>query len=217
MTGLHRRDVMRLVKPRADTAQPRNLLHRVLGTWQGNPRFSNKRGKARPLEVEGKESEFVSLVQSVSSDLNPYTVLFELERVGAVKRDRGKVALCSGVYTPRGDVREGFSLLARDSEDLLRAVETNVLARPDVPNLHIQTEYDNIAPEFLADIKNWFLDQGEAFHERAREYLSRFDADLNPKLKGRGNGVRVAIGTFSNIVPQKFSRNKHKRSRKGAE
>ena len=199
MTGLHRRDVMRLWKEQRAPKNQGSLLTRVLGQWQQDRRFQTKQGKPRLLEYEGKESEFVDLVRSVSKDLNPYTVLFELERIGAVVRVGSNLKLVTTTYVPRGNLKESFSLLASDSEDLLSAVEENLVNTPAIPNLHIKTHYDNICEEFVPQIRNWFLDRGAAFHREAREFLAKFDKDLNPALAKHKGGVRAAVGTFSRI------------------
>jgi Family of unknown function (DUF6502) len=199
MTGLHRRDVMRLWKDQRAPKNQGSLFSRIIGQWQHDERFQTKQGKARLLEFEGKESEFVDLVQSVSKDLNPYTVLFELERIGAVVRVGTRLKLATEAYVPRGDLKESFSLLGADTEDLIQAVEENVFDGLAIPNLHVKTQYDNICEEFVPQIRNWFLDRGEALHREAREFLSQFDKDLNPQLKNKVAGVRVAVGTFSRI------------------
>ena len=198
ITGLHRRDVMRLFRNQeSKLGTDTSIVARVIGQWQQDSRFSTRNGKARALQIEGRNSEFMELVRSVSKDLNPYTVLFELERIGAVKRSENTLTLESSVYVPSGDIKEGLLLLARDSADLISAVDENIFKPDELPNLHIKTEYDNICPEFIPEIRRWFLEHGQTFHEEARKFLSKFDKDLNPKLSGKAGGIRAAVGTFS--------------------
>ena len=199
ITGLHRRDVMRLFKKQeTKLTSDTSIVSRVIGQWQNDSRFS-KAGKPRALKFEGKNSEFMELVRSVSKDLNPYTVLFELERIGAVSKDNDNdiVTLESKVYVPSGDIKESLSLLASDSADLVEAVEENIFKPQPMPNLHIKTQYDNICPEFIPEIRAWFLERGEIFHEEARKFLSKFDKDLNPKFAAKAGKARAAVGTFS--------------------
>ncbi|NMC62332.1 MAG: hypothetical protein GYA55_04120 [SAR324 cluster bacterium] len=200
ITGLHRRDVMRLFnKQESKLGTDTSLVARVIGQWQQDPRFSSKSGKAKILKLEGKCSEFTELVRSVSKDLNPYTVLFELERIGAVSRQQGTICLQSAVYVPTGDVAQGLSLLAADSADLIAAVDENIFSPKELPNLHIKTQYDNLCVENVPEIRKWFLEKGEKFHKEARSFLSKFDKDINPKLKNKTGGARAAIATFSFI------------------
>ena len=199
MTGIHRRDVMRLWRDEKPPKQEGSQLKRVIWKWQQDERFQNKAGRPRLLQVEGKQSEFVDLVQSVSQDLNPYTILFELERIGAITRVDDKIKLEGTVYIPKGDVLEGFALLSADAADLIMGVEENVFEKPEIKNLHIKTEYDNVTIDSVERIKEWFLDQGEAFHKAARDFLAQFDKDINPQLKAKLGGARVALGTFSRV------------------
>ena len=206
MTGIHRPDVVRLFREHS-TKDDGNVLTRVLGLWQQDSRFQTTAGKPRTLSIEGKVNEFVELVSAVSSDLNPYAILFELERTKLVVRTRNGIKLAGEVYNPRGDVQAGFKLLAEDSEDLLCSVEANLLGSDlfgsEIPNHHIKTQYDRIAARFIPEIKVWLLEEGMAFHKRIRNYLSKFDLDLNPKLKVDELVTRVALGSFSRIEPLK--------------
>lgn len=199
MTGLHRRDVVRLLLEGVVVAENSPLLLRVIGQWQESPGFRSKNGEPRPLTFEGKGSEFIELVRSVSKDLNPYTVLFELERVGAVERDDNRLRLITDVYVPSGNLKEGLGLLGRDIEDLLLAVEDNLFRDLSIPHLHIKTQYDDVVLCAVPELRQWCLEEGAEFHARIRKKLAKYDKDLNPKLKNEEGGAVVAIGTFSRV------------------
>ena len=199
MTGVHRPDVMRLTRSEAPLKTSPNLISRVIGQWQHDSRFRTKSGKPRTLTCEGLGSEFVQLIRSVSGDLNPYTVLFELERIAAVERTRHGLRLKARMYISKGDAQQGFDLLSHDMNDLVLCVEENVLARDTTPNLHIKTEYDNIVPEALTEIRAWLVKEGATFQRRVREYLAAFDRDVNSSLEGKGASIRVCLGTFSRV------------------
>ncbi len=201
MTGVHRKDVSRLLSSDSISKARQSLAARIIGAWRNSKRFCNASGKPRVLSAEGKQSEFAQLVASVSADLNPYTVLFELERIGAVERSRGGLKLTSRLYVPKGDVVGGMSLLASDVDDLMLAVEENLIGErsAQTPNLHIKTEYDNIPAHFAGRIREWCLREGSAFHQRARNFLSQFDRDLSPQGQKGGETIRVAVGAFSHV------------------
>lgn len=198
MTGIHRREIPRFLTIK-ETASPKEagLLTRVIGQWQADRRFRGSGGKTKDLTFEGMESEFVSLVRSVNKEFNPYTVLFELERLGAVKRNKDVLVLQVEAFNPSGDNSEGMRLLSNDIADLVSAVTTNVFDKPTPPNLHIKTEYDNVCLDAVDGLRDWCLEKGGAFHEAARSHLSKYDKDLNPKLFKKEGGARIAIGTFS--------------------
>ena len=199
MTGVHRPDVKRLVADPEHNAPTENSISRLIGFWQGDPRFCSTRGEPKVLSVDGKRSEFAELVEAVSSALNPYTVLFELERIGAVKRTRNGLKLVARAYIKSDDLDQAFRFLSRDCEDMIVAVEENVMSRPVERNLHMQTEYDQVGISYVDQIRRWFLVEGSAFHARARAFLSKFDKDLNPKVNRFEPTVRVSVCSFSRV------------------
>jgi len=197
MTGIHRRDVARLAKDSGGNRSSTDLLSRVLGTWQAHPKFSTSRGKPRTLCCEGKRSEFCELVSHVSKELNPYTVLFELERVGAVERSLRGLRIRRASYIPKGNAAAGFEILSRDMSDLVEVVSDNVLAERTQPHHHLRTEYDAIDASQIEQIEKWLLAEGSAFHRRARCFLSKFDRYTNPRAPRGGRRMRVVFGSFA--------------------
>jgi hypothetical protein len=200
VTGLTRREVDRLVKSAPAAAEEQNLIIKVLGQWNGDRGFLDAHGNPKTLTFEGLESQFAKLVGLVSKDLNHHTVLFEMERLGFVVRQEDKVKLVIPAYITRENAKEGAQMLGSDVEDLVRAVETNVLESVKLPHLHARTEYDNIAPEKLPEIQRWLLEFGKKVHTEARKFLSRFDMDINPAVRSTKPGARVKVGTFSFAV-----------------
>ncbi len=198
MTGVHRREVMRLTDNAEPSQTPASLASRVIGQWEQDSRFHTAAGVPRMLSYEGDQNDFKDLVRCVSQDLNHCTVLFELERIGAVERRKAGLRLMRPSVVLTGDMLEGFQLLGRDSEDLMDAALENILEKPKPAQLHARTEYDNISLEALPEIRQWLLDEGAAFHRRMREYLSALDKDTQPKLQGEAGG-RVVVGTFGRV------------------
>ena len=195
MTGVHRKDVARLESVDSDLDQPKSVCGRVLAQWQQSEKFTTKSGKPRTLSVAGAKSEFVDLVRSVSADLNPYTVLFELERSGAVKKTAHGLALAARVFIPKGDIVQGFAILSDDLNDLTLTVEQNLLKpQADDPHLHLRTEYHGIPYSQLAAIQEWLLREGSALHQRARNFLSACSADASSDQQDKT--VRVVLGSF---------------------
>ncbi len=199
MTGIQRKEVKRLENRKDEHASQVFFLAKVLGAWESNRKFTDKRGRPRELSLESKRNEFAELVLSVSSDLNPYTALFELERNGAVERDGNLVRLLHSSIELSKDQDNSLTLLAEDMDRLISSVSTNIFDSPAVPNLHARTEFDNIAPSALPKIRRWVLEQGVKFHTELRSFLSGYDRDLNPELDRKSQGVTISVGTFSDI------------------
>jgi hypothetical protein len=197
MTGVHRKDVTRLVRQETPRKERMNLFAKVMLQWQHGERFRTVRGQPRVLTCEGRESEFAQLVNSVTGgDLSTYSILHEMERRGIISRDSGKVRLLWRDFVVSNNVPEGLNLLAGDYNDLTAAVSQNIFTENSVKNLHLRTEFDNVDPAKLEEIRSWILKEGSNFHGRVREYLSRFDRDTNPSCITSGDSVRVSVGAF---------------------
>ncbi len=199
MTGLHRRDVMRLHLEGAKATKSGSLMSRVIGQWMNDAEFLGSRNRPLILTLDGENSQFRRLVAKVSRDLNPGTVLFELERVGSVERTPRGVKLLLHHYVPVENAEEGFALLAKDSEDLIDAVDQNIFGNLEKPNLHGRTEFDKIRPDAIPYIREWLLTEGSAFHKRISQFLAQFDTDFHPGDDGVRGGATVSLGTFSMI------------------
>ena len=199
MTGIHRRDVIRIYKEGESKESPQGVAIRVIGQWSQDKRYLTAGGKPRTLGFEGEENQFRELVENTSKDINPGTVLFELERIGAVEKTSRGLKLKQSFYKADSTNLEGFRIMSRDAEDLLSAVDENIHVVEDLPNLHVRTEFDNISKEALPEIRQWILNEGSKYHKKIRSYLASFDKDINPKTGGTG-GVRVVVGSFSRTV-----------------
>ena len=198
MTGLHRRDIKRIFHDRELRSFEDDFLNRIIGLWAHGRSYAGEDGSPRALSYSGEDSEFRELVASVSQDIDARSILFELERMGAIERQGDLVHLLFEAKLVRDDADAAYDLLARDINDLSRSVEQNVLNQDEIPNLHARTRYDNVMLEKLPEIRRWLLKRGSEFHRDVREYLSAYDLDLHPELKGQGGG-EVIVGAFSRM------------------
>jgi hypothetical protein len=196
MTGLQRRDVQRVTASLSEPAQHLDLMTRIIGAWSTDHRFSRS-SKPSELSLEGADSDFAQLVKSVSMDLNPATVLFELERLRLVERKGDLLRLLWNSYQISGDIDDAYLLLQRDIHALVEGVDTNILQTSAIPNLHISTRFDNVSTEAVPHIREWLLKKGAAFHAEVREFVGSFDKDINPTRYAERGGVAVTIGSFS--------------------
>ena len=187
-TGLHRRDVMRLWRDESLKDSAANLLTKIVGEWQR---------RRKVLSTEGLDSEFADLVTSISKDLNPYTVLFELERAGLIEKTARGAKLTRPSYQPsKENIETALQMLHRDASDLYNAVEENMYLDTKIKNLHVASEFDNIPAQHVSAIKKEILARGAAFNAEIKKYLEQFDRDVNPSVTGTGK-ARVSVGLFS--------------------
>lgn len=201
-TGMYRSEVRRLYKEKPPPPEePLNILGRVIGQWRHDPRFTTKSREPRVLTYKGPDTEFQSLVESVSKNINSGTVLFELKRRGMLEITPKGLKLLWQMVTFKEDPRGAFGLLASDIEALVSAVEQNILFEQANSNLHVHTEYDNIAIESLSTIRRWLVREGKRFHKRAREFISKYDRDVNPDLPTTSSGGKITVTTFSLTSP----------------
>jgi hypothetical protein len=200
MTGVHRRDVKKLATVSDSSPSLRDITTRIIGQWQSDTRFSDGHGKARPLTGKGPSSEFGELVSTVSREISPYVVLFELHRLGIVEESDDTVKLLKLEYAS-GEVDAGFAMLAEDVHDLIAAVEENLLDSHEIPNVHLRTSYDNVPADMADEIKDWILRETTEFHGRMRSRIATSDRDINPHAGGGPDTVRIAMGSFSRVEP----------------
>lgn len=195
-TGMHRRDVMRLTREGSTKVEPQGIVNRIIGQWQNDRRFCSRPGRPKVLTYEGPKSQFRKLLESVSREHKPGTILFELERLELVERTKKGLKLLTRVYVPRHDFKYGLFTLGRDTDDLISAVVENLFSMNETPNLHGKTEFDNISSEAEEEIRKYLLKEGTAFHSRLRQFLSQYDRDINPEAGGGGERIKVGVGAF---------------------
>jgi len=197
LTDLYRVEVKRIFEEgKPPVKEGKSTVGQVIARWESDPDFQTKDGRPRTLHYGAVDSEFSRLCQSVSTAINPGTVLFELERIKAVTKTSRGVKLIKGENRITVDAEKGFSILERDLMSLTSAVEENLFYPASPTNLHIHTEYDNIRVEALPEIRRWLLAEGKDFHRKAREFLAKFDLDIYPEENAEGGG-RVSLGSHS--------------------
>jgi hypothetical protein len=203
MTGVHRTDVANVFKHRQTLhlEEPITVVGRVIAEWSNNPRYSGKSGKPRILDLDSEQNEFFELVSSLTTGINPATVLFELIRNGAAKKTPRGLKLIRQTRTLAAHEEKAYEFLARDIEYMTRSLEENLAVTDgDAGNLQHRTDYDNIYIKDIPKIRKWLLTQGRRFHKEAREFLSQFDKDLSTTAKPHDlAGGAVHLSTFSLI------------------
>ncbi|MCB0344947.1 MAG: hypothetical protein KDD66_07510 [Bdellovibrionales bacterium] len=200
MTGVHRTDVTKVYKQQEEPSREvPDVVSRVIGKWQSDSSFTTTEGKPRIISFGDDNSEFVSLVRSVSKSVSPGSVLFELERCNSVRRSSKGLALVRTTHKVTTDVLRATEIMSKDAESLMSAIHENIESAAEVsPNLHIRTEYDNVFLKDIPKIREWLRVEGKKFHKKARDYLSKFDKDINERQEAAG--ATVVLTAFSMIT-----------------
>ena len=196
MTGLQRRDVTRILEEGTEVKESLTLVSRVIGQWENDARFKTKNGLPKNLSCDGKNSEFARLVSAVSKDVHHGTVMFELKRLKLVEVSKAGVRFIRKAESLKSDPEKAFQAIAADISDLIDSASQNIYTQDDTPNLQARTEYDNVFKEDLPKIKEWLLEQGSDFHRKAREFISKYDKDLNPHIRKEA-GCKVSVSAYS--------------------
>ena len=197
ITGVHRKDAVRIYRERDIDDTSSRFTSRVINQWRKDLRFLDKSRRPRVLSFEGENSEFSKLVNLVSTDLHPGTILFDLERLGAIERTKTGLKLKVRAYVPRHNPKEGFRMLGADTQDLMEAVQENIFSdTEELPNYHAKVVYDNIDESDIPKVRKWLFDRASAFHQRALDHLAKYDLDVYPNKKKKG-GKRIVLGLFS--------------------
>lgn len=198
IAGLTRREVHRIYKDKK--SPPRmggvSTLAKVVNRWQQDKRFTTKAGVPRVLTYQGEGSELYELASSVSTAINPGTFLFELIRSGTAQKTSRGLKLMRLHDAEGGREEARLDLMADNIETLVQLVFENIDGVEGKKNLHLRTEFDNIAQKKVDQLRSWTLSQGSAFHKKARAEFSKYDMDINPRATDEGGGKAVIV-TFS--------------------
>jgi len=207
MTGLSREEVKRIREQEfiaEDSEETLTLAARVISRWQTDKRFVTKSGKPKTLTIGAYGSEFEQLVESVSKHINAGTILFELTRTGVASVSPRGIKLLARSVDIGESFEQAFDVVAADIDTLLSAVIENVTDRQQVPQLHLQTRFDNLDRRSLAELRRWMLQEGRLLHRRAREFLARHDLDTSLELEAESQGgAELVLSTvsFAQIPP----------------
>lgn len=198
LTGVHRKDIRTIRAEKDDgAAQSRRksaLLATVVGQWMSNPDFADPSGAPLPLPRHADGGpDFDQLVQSVSKDVRPRTVLDELMRAGLVLEASDDVLVLQaqaviGPSTPTD--KETF--FGSNVGDHLAAASENLLS--DAPPFFERAVfYNQMTPEAVDDLESAARTQAQTLLED----LNKQSATLHRRDKdAAGPRQRYRLGIY---------------------
>jgi hypothetical protein len=203
ITGLNRKAVGQIKKIPAfrstQAAKKFNRAARVIGGWIQDERFMDSKGKPLELPVEGPGPSFNGLVRSFSGDATVRSILDELMRVGAVeKTPEGRIRLLVRAYIPRMDGEGILNILGFDVRDLISTIDHNIIVSQSQTGekfFQRRLSYDNLPVEVLPKLRAKTGKKGQKLLEAMNLWLSRYDRDVNPNVRGTGR-KRAGIGVY---------------------
>lgn len=129
-TGLHRREVTRLLQQDAPPAARPTPATQVFTRWLSDPAWHADGAPLPSLPRTGAGRSFEALAQSVTKNVHARSLLEELCRLGLTRLDETgeRVELMSERYAPAGDEPRMLGFLASNVGDHLRAAVDNITA-----------------------------------------------------------------------------------------
>ena len=205
LTGVHRKDV-RALRARAATAESPlerrvTVMATVVGRWLADPQMTASNGRPKPLPRQADEGpSFDALVESVSTDVRPRTILDELLRKGIVMLDdKGEtVSLRGDALLTREGGDERFHFFAHNIGDHLAAAAANILTDDGpAPFLERAVFYNNLSGKSVDEIEaRAHTLAGEVLAELNRMGFARQRTDARGgEAEGRGD-ERFRFGVF---------------------
>jgi len=200
LTGVHRKDVRRL---RATSEEMRVAPERtvplgaqLVALWVGDAAFLDENNLPRPLPrlaSQGGEVSFERLVERVSKDIRPRSVLDEWLRLGVATLDEDDcVCLVADAFIPDKGFDEKAFYFGLNLGDHLSAGVGNLLGEKP-PMLERSVHYDALslasAEELALLSEKLAMQTLKAVNRRAME-LERDDA------KTKGAKYRMTMGTY---------------------
>ncbi len=203
-TGLHRREVQRLLAESDTPAAPaKSVAAEIFAHWRSDKKYLHPNGKARELPRMGPAPSFESLAHEVTRDVHPRTLLEELIRLNLAQRDQGKdtVSLVRAGFVPSKDLARMAGFLADNVGDHLSGAVANVLG--ESPGHLDQAVFaEGLSEASMGEVHAMLRTHWKSLADQlvpALESLLERDADL-PLTKAR-HRVRVGLYHFQGPAP----------------
>jgi hypothetical protein len=202
MTGLARRDVRaQRLKAAIETPALTGYVSKaslVLSAWHLDPDFTNKTGKPALLRVEGAGKTFAGLLRRCgATDVRLSTVLKELMTAGAVRqRADGRLEALQRNYIPQVLDERLIRLWGTVLADVATTYVHNLTRNEKTPPRFERTAVNERIPvTALPEFRNFLETEGQAFLERADEWLTahqRAEGLDEPSV----NTLRLGVGVY---------------------
>ena len=158
LTGIHRKELRRLrgtTSPEVGMPLSVSRTSSIIARWLAETSSTDEQGRPLPLRRVAPRGEpsFETLVESVTRDVRPRTVLDEWLDKGLVSLGPDDmVTLRDSAFVPRGDDAQQMYYFGRNLHDHLSAAVANVTADPP-PFLERGVHYDGLSAELARTLE----------------------------------------------------------------
>jgi hypothetical protein len=163
MTGLQRREVVRLVAVPDDALEDRKVNHlsRLVQLWQTDPRFAG-----RDLDRAGPDDSFETLALGIRRDVHPRTMMDQLVEAGTISvTDDGRLRLLQSSYQPLAGSEAQLDYFADNAGDFLTAATENILS-DKAPYFERAAHFNQLSAEAVAILEADFRDHEMALLQK---------------------------------------------------
>jgi len=197
MTGVHRRDVKEFRTPANAAAEAHgrkvSTLSTVVGRWLSHADYVDENGAPSPIPRTAENGpNFEALVQSVSRDIRPRTVLDELARQGILAVDGDMLRLVMDGLIGPADMDQRLHFFSHNLGDHMNAAVDNLLADTP-PHLERAVFYNNLDADAVAQIEG---DARTIATDALRQINTQAAALQNPDATAPDATHRIRFGVF---------------------
>ena len=199
LTGLTRREVAELLKPRADQApepeRGRPRVQRVLTGWWTDPDFQDALGNPAPLTLRKGKVSFAALVRRYSGEPRVVTIMNELLRVKAVRKaPDGRYEALSRGFAPARWEPEGMTVIGEQIRDHLETLIHN-LKRPSRPRYSRIIENSQLDPKHAPLLTRDIAAQADSLADSLDDALNNPNATVRPGHEVK-DAVRLGVAFY---------------------
>lgn len=207
LTGVHRKDVRRLrhdVLPENPAPSGLTLGTKIVARWLGDPAYLDPTGAPRPLPRtphKGGAESFAALVEKVSKNVRPRSVLDELVRLGVVEIDaEDRVHLVTRGFVPGKELDAKAFYFGEALHDHLAAAVDNLSGNKPAW-LERSVYYDDLSPAAVRQL----TEKSERLSMQVLQEINRDGMALessDPPPLAQRMRMRLGVYFYAEPVPQ---------------
>ena len=177
----------------------------IVARWTGEAPWVDAEGRPIPLVRQSEDRDvpsFYTLVNSISVDIHPRSVLDEWVRIGVAKlMPEGEVVLSSDAFIRSCGFEEKAHFIGRNVRDHLAAAEANLDAETS-PFIERSVFYESLPAEDVAALQTFARQVGQEALERVndRAQLLKTEAEMR-KNDDPVENRRITFGVYQFDAP----------------
>jgi hypothetical protein len=198
LTGVHRKDIRRIRQQAAHESQQvsssASLSGEIVARWLSLPEYLDSKGKPRPLQKTGNETEagFEQLVSSVSKDVRAKVILDEWLRLKIVQLKDDSVVLNQSAFVSNKEFNEMAYYLGHHIHDHIASCVNNILGESE-PMLERSVYYASLTESSVNKLRTLSDKKGnELLQQLNKQAMKLYEAD---KHKADAN-YRMRLGVY---------------------